>query len=199
MADPDVCEQIEEWAREALGTAGVELPKGASVSASAGDGGSAESDSEDERSTHGYVLHVELPEGEGQQQLAHTLQSTLTQAVSDDPTLGGRFEEVKAAPAGVELVEIGDAGVRTAIGLTSYVTEEPEEDESRDDADEDSGDADDQSRDEDSGDDDDSGQDEPGDSESDADDDQSRDASDDDESRDDDSDSDSKSRNDDSG
>src|SRR3954464_14925484 len=108
MADPDVCQLIEEWAGEALDAAEVELPDGASVSASAGGGGeSAESESEDERRAEGYVLHVELPEGEGEQQLAHTLQSALTQAVSEDPTLGGRFEEVAAAPAGVELVEIG--------------------------------------------------------------------------------------------
>lgn len=137
MADSEVCERIEEWAREAFESAGVELPEDASVSASAGSGGADRSD--DGRRADSYVVRVELPEGEGQQQLASRVQSTLVEAVRDDPTLGGRFEEVSGSPAGMELVEIGEAGVRTAVDLVSWVTVEtgggesdPEEDERSD-------------------------------------------------------------------
>src|SRR5881397_2229811 len=102
MADSDACDLIEEWARGALSAADLELPSDVAVRASAG-------------ADDSYSLVVEVPEGEGAQQLAISAQSALTDAVAGDPTLGGRFSEVSAEPAGADLVSFGDTGAQSKL------------------------------------------------------------------------------------
>ena len=122
MADDDACDLIEEWARGALDEAGLDdLPDDASVNA--------------EKGGDGFRLTVEIPEGEGAQQLASSLQSVLVEAVESDPTLGGRFDEVHASPAGVDLVAFGETGSRSTVQLT--LPEDGEPDDESDDGGED--------------------------------------------------------------
>jgi hypothetical protein len=126
MADSDTSELIEQWARRALKAAEIELPDDASVSAEAG--GDGASSSEGQRAD-GYRLSVNLPKGEGEQQTASSIQAALSQAVEDDPTLGGLFEKVAVSPAGVDLVGTSEAGVRSMIELTAFPREQPDEDD----------------------------------------------------------------------
>jgi|1186.fasta_scaffold37074_2 hypothetical protein len=124
MADTDACDLIEEWARGALDEAGLDLPDDTGVNAEK-DGG-------------GFTLTVEVPQGDGAQQLATSLQSALADAVESDPTLGGRFDEVHGSPAGVDLVGSGESGARSLVRLTLAADEESEsddEDDAGDDAD----------------------------------------------------------------
>ncbi len=122
MADSDTPERIEQWARRALAAAEIELSDDTSVSAEAG--------------SDGYVLSVDLPKGEGEQQTASAVQAALSDAVENDPTLGGLFEQVSVSPSGVEVVGTGEVGVRSMVELTVL-----DSDDDRSDSDE-SGDAD---------------------------------------------------------
>src|SRR3954470_11511422 len=103
MADNDACDLIEEWARGALGEARLDLPDDTTVNA--------------EKDGDGFTLTVEVPLGEGAQQLATSLQSALADAVESDPTLGGRFDEVRGSPAGVDLLASGETGARSSLRL----------------------------------------------------------------------------------
>jgi len=124
MADSDTCELIEQWAQQALQAAEIELPDDASVSAEAGGDGSS---SFVGQRAAGYTLSVGLPRGEGEQQTASSIQAALSQAVEDDPTLGGLFEKVAVSPAGVDVVGTDDTGVRSMIELTAFTSEQPDE------------------------------------------------------------------------
>src|SRR4051812_11624202 len=125
MADTDRCDLIEAWAREALAEAVDDLPEDTVVRVEA-------------RGDDTYLLTVEVPQGEGAQQLATAIQSTITELVQGDPTLGDRFHEATVSPAGVELLSSGDAGARSTWELTLAIPEGAE-DESEE-ADDDSGD-----------------------------------------------------------
>lgn len=125
MADTDRCDLIEAWARETLPDAVDDLPEDFDVSVSSADGDNA------------YSLVVEVPQGEGAQQVANSIQSVVTRLVQDDPTLGDRFVEASVTPLGVDMVGSGDAGARSRWELTLAVPEEDEEDSSDEDEDED--------------------------------------------------------------
>jgi hypothetical protein len=146
MADADACDLIEEWARAALEQASLDLPEDVSVSASSGGG---EGDV--------YSLTVEVPEGSGAQQRATSIQSALTDAVADDPTLGGRFPEVSFSPAGADLVGFGDTGAQSKFELTVVTGEDDGGEGSDDREDDESGDGDDDDKSDDGDDDDESG------------------------------------------
>jgi hypothetical protein len=119
MADTDRCDLIEAWARAALADAVEDLPEDTAVR--------AESGADDT-----YSLTVEVPQGEGAQQLANSIQSAVVELVGGDPTLGGRFREVTAEPAGVDLTPSGEAGARSMWTLTLPTAEEDEESEDDD-------------------------------------------------------------------
>jgi hypothetical protein len=120
MADADACDLIEEWAQGAL-----DLPDDAVVRvSSAGDG---------------YKLVIELPEGEGAQQDAEELQSTVVSAVEADPTLGGRLSDLTVSPAGVDLVAFGETGAQSMFELVTSGGSEEGEDEGEE-SDDDDGD-----------------------------------------------------------
>ena len=114
MADAERCDLIEAWAREALVDAVDDLPEDTAVRVEAGGDDT-------------YSLTVEVPQGEGAQQLANSIQSTITVLVQSDPTLGDRFHEATVTPTGVDLVPSGDAGARSMWQLKLAVPEEDEE------------------------------------------------------------------------
>src|SRR3954451_14700907 len=113
MADNNACDLIEEWARGALSAASLGVPDDTTVNA--------------EKDGDGFTLPVEVPSGEGAQQLATSLQSALADSVESDPTLGGRFDEVRGSPAGVDLLASGETGARSSLRLALGGEDEDED------------------------------------------------------------------------